>query len=203
MPQAAVNRRPSARSQAKEMRRKMIAKINIIWKELRPDLSTADELREARLDFARAELNLPSLGSFTELTDGQLRRVLEVLVREQSGAVLPGMERTKQAAPPPSAPGGAEVFHLASKEQCWAINAILNYLKWSSDAREGFLVKNFRRRSAQMLSPKSAHSCIRILLNIAASRDLKAAKGDAEAKVSKVEIDSYLPELKRRIGIGK
>ncbi len=193
--------RQSSAQQRKEQRRKLLAAINITWKELRSDLHhSPSELREARLDFASAELKIPPIGSFSELTNYQLGKVLEAMQREKSQPRLAGCEvqnvQTETQA-------SAEVIHLASEQQAWAIGRIFRYLGWSEKGREEFFKRNFRRNNARMLTPKQAAAAIRILLGIAASRDIKAryaAKGKV-IKVSVRMISAELPALKFRIGI--
>jgi hypothetical protein len=198
----------SQAQQRKEQRRKLLASINITWKELRNDLhNSPKELREARLDFASAELRIPPIGSFSELTSYQLGKVLEAMQREKTQPRLAGcnvqrIQPTSQAST--SSPKGAAVVdHLASNEQTWAIGKILSYLRWGEKGREGFFQRNFRRNNQRMLTPKQAGSAIRILLGIAAARDIKAryaAKGIA-IKVSEEMKRAELPALKYRIGI--
>lgn len=182
----------------KKNRRGLIAKANVLWKDLRPDLRhSSSELREARLEFARVELKLASLGSFNELSDYQLERLVRVLQREHSNRVLPGYEKHHLT---PASGQGAEVYHLASKELVWAIEQVFNYLGWSAEYREKVIFDRFNRKSPRMLSPKSARSLLRILFTFAAHRDLKLKHGK-ETAITKAMMAIEIPVIKQRLGI--
>lgn len=201
---SAYAQRLSPGQQRKLQRRKLLASINIIWKELRRDLHhSPSELREARLDFASAELKIPTIGSFSELTNYQLGKVLEAMQREKAQPRLAGCNvQTFQPAQQQAniQPSQADVTHLASDQQVWAIGRIFRYLGWSEKGREEFFKRNFRRNTPKMLTPKQAASAINILLGIAAARDIKARKGK-QIKVSDGMKRAEIPALKYRIGI--
>jgi len=182
----------------KELRRKMLAKIHIEWKGLRPDLRhSSSELREGLLDFATAELNVQKLGSLSELTSIQLGRVLDAMSKMRNQPQLPGCE--KHHVQPVDTQ--AELIHLASNEQRWAIARLFNHLGWSLAGRAAFLQRNFRREKDALLTQKQAHSCIRILLNIAVSHELKQQFGE-QKKISQTMKRAAIPQLKSRLGIG-
>jgi hypothetical protein len=175
----------------------MFAKIHCTWKEIRPDLThPSEESREALLSFTEAELKLTQLGSLSELTNAKLSRLIESLVLEQQQPRLAGCQ--SQGGSP--AASRAEVSHLASKEQVWAIKQILNYLGWTVEFRAKFIRERYRCESPSMLTSRNAKAMIRILLNVASARDLKSKLGN-ETKVSKPMIVGYLPTLKAKLGM--
>jgi hypothetical protein len=191
----------------KEVRRKMYAKIHVIWAQLRPDLKKgSDDYKEALYMFAEAELKLPQIGSFTELTQPQLARVIEALEREQSQPALyqQRADNVVQFKPNPHHASAvdqqaqADVQHLASQPQRYAINRLFSYLGWGDYGREKFLENKFRCKSVEMLLQKQAHSCIRILLNAAGSKYWKA---QGKETVSKPMIAAAIPKIKQEIGI--
>ena len=183
-----------------EFRRRKYAQIKLTWRELRGDLAgDREELRNQLLVFAAAELGIQPIGSLTDLTDGQLKRVAEALQREKHQPRLPG-QSLPEVKPAPITSG--EVIHLASQPQQFTINKLFAYLRWSSDYREQFLREKYRRNSPAMLSTKQAHGCIRLLLNFAAYRDLKEQRG-GDGKIPQRDAVRYLTELKRKLGIGQ
>lgn len=141
--------------------------------------------------FAANVLGLKKLDSMSKLSDDQLGRVFGVL---KSGGQRVGPVRDDEQPT-----GGQNVIHLASKEQVWAIGKIVAYLGWSDAGFKNFLADRFKGRPPRMMTPTDAHNCIRVLLNCAASRDLK--DGDKSRKISTDEIRAYLPALKKQIGI--
>ena len=194
----------SAYKERKSARRGMLAKIHALWRDLRPDLrdSRADS-REGLLIFAEATLDLSHIGSLTDLTMPQLGRVIDALEKEHRQPALAGCEIVRnQPSVPNVGQTQADVVHLASREQVWVINRIFDYLCWTLQGRETFLRSKSRRTRPEMLLSKQAHGIIRVLMNIAASRDLKAERGQ-NVKVSQAAIRGYLPTLKRKLGIGQ
>lgn len=177
-------------------RKGMIAAIQITWPQLRPDLRHApEELREERLAFIQQTLGLKRpVASLTELSDRQIASVLDAMRALQL--------KPHPASSPAIAPltQEAEIIHLASAEQTHTINKLCAYLGWNDEARRGFLKRRYRRDSPAMLSPKQAHGLIRILFNIAASRDLKQ-RGATHA--SQEMIREEIPHLKARLGIDR
>lgn len=182
-------------SDNKDSRRKMLAAINIQWKELRPDLRhSPDELRAERLAFAADCLKLKGgLGSLSDLTDRQLGKVLDRFREMREQPALPNC----QVAQPPN--GGAEIIHLASPEQVFTINKLLDFLGWQPSARKKFISRRFKRENPVHLRPKEAHSLTRILLNIAAARELK----ERGLKATRPQIRLQIPSLKSRLGIDR
>jgi hypothetical protein len=183
-------------SDNKGSRRRMLAAINIQWKELRPDLRhSPDELRAERLAFVADLLNLRGgLGSLSELTDRQLGKVLDRFRDMQQQPALPNC----QVAQPSN--GGAEIIHLASPEQVFTINKLLLHLGWGEAAKKAFLSRRFKRENPVHLRPRQAHSLIRILLNIACAAELKSR---GFKKVTREQIRLQIPSLKARLGIDR
>lgn len=199
----------------RETRVKAIAKIQILWKQRRPDLWDADESRRARLEFCGEALGLKAPpATLADLSDEQLGRVIEALKAVDSGqravdsglrvvgSDKPAMQRVarKDACAPRVASGG-EVVHLAGTEQVWAIERVSEYLEWPPTKREEYTKKRFGRASARMLTSRQAWALMMQLLTIAASSDLKRERG-REATISREEIRRYIPELKEKLGIG-
>ncbi|HKQ06628.1 MAG TPA: hypothetical protein VJ464_15955 [Blastocatellia bacterium] len=190
----------------KERRRKMYAKISLDWKQMRPDLHHgSQEARDALHDFASAELRLPPIASLRELTIPQLKKLIEAMQREIAQPQIAGLNLTAFAVQVPATQAAAqaapgEVVHLCSNEQAWAIGRVFSYLGWTDAGREAFLKRNFRRTNQRMLTVRQAGSAIRILLNIAASGDIKLRKGK-DFKVPAWMIRAEIPALKRRIGL--
>ena len=177
-------------------RSKMIAAIHLQWRNMRPDLRhSPEELRDERLAFITDLLKLKRpLSSMRSLSDRQLGIVLDAL---NSGRVQTRLPNSQPAPEPAS--GSAEIIHLASAEQVFAINKILDYLRWRTEAREKFIQQRFNRTSPAMLSPKDANSLVMILLTVAAARDVRHRTG--AARVSRKMIHAEIPQLKIRVGI--
>jgi hypothetical protein len=211
---------PQSAQSKKEARRARYAAINATWKQLRPDLRhSAVELREARLDYAAAVNGIAPIGSLADLTIHQLDRVIEAMKRDLQQPAWPvqssefSVQRSRFATrnSEPGTQDGA-VVHLATEEEAWAVEQVLDYLGWSDEGRQGFLRKNFRRATPQMLTHRQAKSAITVLLTIAASRDIKKREGETAAaigpeaspiKVSRLMIRAEMPSLKKRIGIDR
>lgn len=175
-------------------RSKMIAAIHLEWRNRRPDLRhSSEESRDERLAFITDLLRLKRpLTSMRSLSDRQLGLVLDAL---HNGRV---QQRLPVEKPAPASEG-AEIIHLASTEQVFTINKILDYLGWRPEARANFIQQRFKRASPAMLSPKNAHSLMMILLNIAAARDVRERMG--VMRVSRRMIGEEIPHLKARLGI--
>lgn len=203
---AAYKPKPKTTAERKEIRNRMYAKIHAIWGNLRTDLRKGSEdYKEALYLFAEAELKKPQIGSFTELTQTELGKVIEALEREQKQPKLyqaaenviefkPKISSTDLSQPS----GQAPVEHLASVNQRFAINRLFGYLDWGDYGREKFLKEKFRCKRVEMLLHKQAHSCIRILLNYAGWRYWKS---QGKEKVSQPMIKAAIPKIKREIGI--
>src|SRR5437764_1434142 len=81
----------TAKDERKEQRRRMYAKVHIIWTQLRPDLKKGtQDYKDGLYIFAEAELKKPQIGSLTELTLFELSRLIQALEREQSQPRLYG-----------------------------------------------------------------------------------------------------------------
>ena len=193
-------------AERKEIRHRMYAKIHAIWAKLRPDLRKGSaDYKEALYVFAEAELKKPQIGSFTELTQTELGRVIDALEHEQTQPPLyqPAAKviafKARNHVQTATASGQqADVNHLTSLNQRYAINRLFGYLGWSDDYREEFIEKRFRCKRVEMLLHKQAHSCISILLRCAAQ---KYWKSQGKAKASKPMIAAAIPQVKRIIGI--
>lgn len=200
-----VNHRPKPKA---SVRNRMMAKINIEFSKMRPDLRhSSEELKLERRAFCERVLGLRKpLDSMRRLTDGQLERVIEAIKAEKPQGTLEGCSvhhfRGTDRGVSCGVEQMAEIHHLAGPEQVWAINCVFDHLGWSATGRENFLKSKFNRTSPNMLSPKQANSTLMILFNIAASRDLKAKLG-AEAVITKAMKGKYIPQLKRTLGIDK
>jgi len=189
----------------KEIRRRMYAKAHATWGNLRKDLKKgSDDYKEALYMFAEAELRKPRIASLTELTQPELIRLIDALVREEKQPRLPQaaganvLHFTPKHSSASDQSVGGQVEHLASIGQRKAINSLFGYLGWSEFGRESFLQDRFRCKRVEMLLHKQAHSCIRILLNCAGSKYWKAQ--DKE-RVSQPMIRAAIPQIKRELGI--
>lgn len=195
---------------AGEQRNKMLAKIHIEFPKLRPDLRhSAEEMRLERLAFCARVLGLrKSLDSLRRLTNKQLGRVIEAIKEQKPQGVLPGgaprqfrgVDRDAEVTPAGKSCGPAEIVHLAGPEQVWAIDRVFEYLGWSKESQSRFMEKRYGRSVARMLSPRDANSLLMILFNMAASKDLKAARG-TDQKIPRRDIGRYIPHLKHKLGI--
>jgi hypothetical protein len=208
---SATAKRYAPKAQKKTYRNSLYAKLHVLWSKLRPDLAKGtDEYKEALYGFTEQELGIARIGSMTELTDAKLLTLIKVLEREAgqpslfkepvsgvSGNVVAftpnqkGKEKKEVTNTKP-------VEHLASGEQCFAINRIFGYLGWSTSGREKFMENKCRTTEARRLTKKQAHSFINILLRCAASKYWKAQGHDT---VSNPMIKAAIPTIKRQIGI--
>jgi hypothetical protein len=176
-------------------RKKMIAAINIQWKELRPDLhNNPEELRAERLAYITDVLKLKDpLASLKDLTNYQMSRVLEHFDGLRTQPALPNTQVVAK-------PVVAEIIHLASAQQVYAINKLLDFLGWHPDSRKKFLSSRFQRENPVHLLPRQAQSLVRILLNIACQQELKKA---GFKKVTRKQICMHIPVLKKKLGIDR
>lgn len=183
-----------ASSNAGDSRKRMMAAIQIKWQQMRPDLRhSPDELREERLAFVSNVLRLRrELTSLRDLSDRQLGRVLDALNDMTVHPRLPNSEVPQKPI------ATAEIIHLASAGQVHAINKLLNYLDWTAGFQETFIKRRYKRANPVHLRPKEAHSLLRILLNIACTRELKER---GVTKVTRAMINLQIPVLKQRLGI--
>jgi hypothetical protein len=209
------------RSTQDEERRRMLAKIHIEFPKLRPDLRhSTEELREARLEFCQVALGLAHTpASMGEFNNRQLGKVLDAIKAAKTQPGLPGCQihGLRQSGGQARATvsrinsrgcdagdmraGSAEIIHLASEEQRWAISRIFDLLQWSEEGRARFLNSKFKKRTAAMLTAKEANSAMMILLYIAAYAALRA---DPKVKrVSRKMAKAYIPTLKKTLGIDR
>jgi hypothetical protein len=172
----------------------MLAAVNIKWAKLRPDLRDREELHDELCAFLTDRLKLKEpLTSLRSLTDRQLYRSLDALSEMETQPALPHSEAKNE--------GGAEIIHLATAEQVFTINKLLDFLNWSAEARSRFIQERYRRTSPSMLTPKQAHALLMILLNIATARVLKERSGGTP--VTRLMIRQEIPVLKARLGIDR
>jgi hypothetical protein len=181
-------------------RAKMIAAVHIEWKKLRPDLHLDDEsLRAERLVFVQDALKLKKpVSSLRVLSNAQLGRVLDAMRRLRAQPRLGGYAPPLKPEIAPAT--GAEIFHLASAEQVFTISKLFDYLDWTLEFQKRFISRRFKREKPALLSPSNAHALIRILINIACSRDIKER---GVGRVSRAMIAAEIPALKARLQIDR
>jgi hypothetical protein len=205
-------------SQRSPSRNRALGAIHIEFARMRRDLDR-EELRDALHQYAAEVLNLSNVETMADLTDRELGWVLDAMRKETAvkksvgvsvappaGRVVRGKFGGRGAGEVGSAERGmrdaegAEITHLASEAMVITIAKLMDFLRWDHpEKREQWLLQKFKVRSAKTLSYKKAHSCIRVLLNIAVSRDIK--RKVPGAVVSRDMINSGIPDLKRRLGI--
>jgi hypothetical protein len=196
------------------------AAISINWKQMRPDLYYTDESRDERLEWIGKFLGIKNLESMTDLSDDQLGAVAGEMKRLTGHAASP-----KPQAPSPKAKaavdnvvaghfggdrhtqvitddldGNGETIFLSSAEMVYTLEKLLEYIAWTPDHRESFLISRFGTSNLRMLTFKKAKVAVNTFLRIAAHRDLKVRNG-ADKPVSRKAIDKYIPALKRELGI--
>ncbi len=186
---------------AHDSRRRAIAAIQILWKQMRSDLHFDKEtLREERLVWIAEFLALKrELKSITDLSDKQRGIVLEEM-RRLTGQASKTPESTTKFANPRIAnnPQSADVVHLAGEAQVFTINKLVGCIGWSEEGFRDFLFEKFRRRSPRMLTFKKANSLMMILFNIAADKELRA---QGKTKISRQMTAEYIPVLKKKLEI--
>ena len=185
----------AASQQKWQTRRGMIAAIQIQWKELRPDLRhSPEELRDERLAYITDILKLKEpLRSLKDLTNYQMTRVLAHFDDLRAQPALPSTQVVAR-------PVVAEIVHLATAQQVFTINKLLDFLGWHPDSRKRFLSSRYQRENPVHLRPRQANSLIRILFNIACSQELKKA---GFKKVTRPMIGMHIPVLKKKLGIDR
>lgn len=193
-------RRHDDRRNSQPARTRMLAAVHVLWHKLRPDLHhDKDQERDERIAFINDVLNLRRpVSSMRSLSDAQLGRVLDELRRREMQPTLAGY--TPPVKPASVQPAVAEVIHLATAEQIFAVDKLFGYLSWTDEFREDFVERRFKRRRVSALTTGRAHALIRILLNVACSRDLKVV---GAGKVSREMIRAEIPKLKARLGIDR
>jgi hypothetical protein len=188
----------------KDARAATIAAIHITWSKIRRDLrGDKEELRDSRLQFMARVLNREVTTS-RGLSQAKLGKVLDAMRALESAPLLPGGAPTVD--PQPSiANVPAEVHHLATESQVATIDKLFGCMGWSPEAIASFTEKRFKRKSPRLITPKQANSLTMILMNIAASRDIKRRwreeTGREVEHVSREMIRAEIPALKRRLGI--
>lgn len=189
------------RSAPGNSRGKMIAAIQIEWKNLRRDLrDDAEALREERLIWIQKTLGLRhELHSMTALSDKQLGIVLDE-IRKLTRTPRPSATTAVAKIVTMPNGGGAEIVHLSSEEQLYAIGILTKFIEWNSEKIAAYLKPRFRVTTERMLTHKQCNSFMMHLLNIAASKDLKRMLGK-DTKVSRKMAGEHIPSLKRKLGI--
>ncbi len=198
----------SNRSMSVESRRSAYGKINILWKQMRPDLhfETKDVVREERLAWIASLLGLKRLESTTTLTDGQIGLVLDEMQKMSGQASKQPENNTKfkqfnnsiNSDIPPSS--GADVIHLTSKEQLYTLEKLETHIGWTAERREKYLKPRFNRTNFKMLKFAQANALTIQMLNIAAHKDLKQKHG-SDTKITRQMTAKYIPVLKRKLDI--
>lgn len=197
-------------SMSSQSRSKAYGKINILWNQMRPDLHFEDKetIRVQRLEWIADFLGLKKLVSTTTLSDAQIGRVLDEMMR------LTGQTpKTPQTAPKsqPSgivgvvestATGGAEVIHLATPEQVYTLEKIETHIGWTQEQRENYLKPRFRRTNFRTLKFEQANALMMQMLNIAAHKDLRLILGPGKP-ISREATRKYIPTLKRKLQIDR
>jgi hypothetical protein len=195
------------------VRNRMLSAIHVKWAQKRPDIrSDKAELAGALRDFAAQVCELANVESLADLSDKELGFVLDALNGKPvaggryaqptptAGAnVLRGTFGHKAPRSPIVDREPAEITHLASPGQVVTAEKLFNFVQWPLEKQEAFLERRYKTKAVSMLTFKRANGLVRILLNIAASRDIKRKM--AGVKVSQAMIKAAIPELKRRLGI--
>lgn len=193
----------NSRSISPESRGKMIAAIQICWKQLRQDLhGDADALREERLIWVTDLLHLKhQIHSIKGLSDGQLGAVLDELHRLTQSPTASAQTAVAKVVTMPHG-GGAEIIHLSSEAQLYTINILLNFVGWTAARKQSYLKTRWRTTSERMLTHKQCNSFVMHLLNIAAHKDLKQIHGK-DVKISRKMTGAHIPVLKKKLGIDR
>ncbi len=180
--------------------------LHALWRRAAPSLASD---REARLAFASAVLGR-SVSSFATLTRDEASRLIEELEREARPSSPPAsvFHRPSSFSRAPTslhdsshgAGGGfSNIIHRApSQQQIFMLEQLTRYIGWDRSRVEAFLRRHFRRRAFWALTPRQAWAATRLLLEIAARRDIKRRLG-RDHRVSREEITREIPEVKRRI----
>jgi len=196
------------------------ASISANFKKMFPD---AD--RDERLAWIVEYLGIKVLASMTDLTDEQLGAVAGEMKRltghasqaaqssavaARSGNVVQGEFGKAAHDAETETPTDGETVFLASPEQIYTLDKLQQYLKWSPSDVFEFVRKRVLRGNARltgsvpnfhMLTFKQATTAVNALLHVAGHRDLKIRGGDRP--VSRVEVNKYIPILKRELQIDR
>ncbi len=199
---------------AHESRKRAIAAIQILWKQMRPDLhGDKDALREERLAWIGSFLQLRRpLRSITDLSDGQMLIVLDEMrnltgtkkqiLPQEKGRIEREHRRHFQSAGNVVDIEQFKRQHFASDEQKFTLDKIIKHLGWSDDAARAFLVKRGFGESIEKISFKKANSLTMILLNIAADKDLRRVLPEG-TKITRKMTAEHIPLLKRKLEIDR
>jgi hypothetical protein len=193
------------------VRNRMLSAIHVKWAQKRPDIrSDKAELAGALRDFAAQVCELANVESLADLSEKELGFVLDALngkpagaqptqIATRSGANVVRGTFGNKAQRPPIGGEPADITHLASPGQVATAQKLFAFVEWPLEKQEAFLGRRYKTKAVAMLTFKRANGLVRILLNIAASRDIKRKM--AGVKVSQAMIKAAIPELKRRLGI--
>lgn len=192
----------------KSIRNSLTAGIHAAWAELRPELRRdAEESKTQRLAYVRAVTGF-DVSSMSDLSEAALGDVLSALRKELgprekrviANNVVEGQFGKTKAVVQATPAEVSSIAGFASARQVWAITRIFDWLQYPTDKRTEWLQKKYRRSTVEKLSFHQADSAIRVLLNIAVVRWLKA---EHDRPISQAEIKANLDNVKRLIGIGK
>lgn len=204
-----INAKKSNVNPVSAHRQKLTAAVQIEFsKRLAHLADDKDEQRAARLADITRILNLSRpCESITDLTDKQLGLLLDDL---RAGQTSPSSTvknpKNRFAARPravvtePLPVGGAEIIHLASKEQVFTLEKIVGFIGWKDEQRDEFLLKRYRNAKFAMLTHGKANSAINILLRIAAQKDLKAL---GKTTCTTAEINAHINVIKSKLTIDR
>lgn len=176
---------------------KLIAAIQIKWKQFRPS-ADAEESRAERLEYIRRFLGKRELSSVTKLTTHEMHQVLAEFDRQLT-------------INPPTAPtaprrrSSANILRFPPKishEQKHTLEKLASYLKYD-DAyiQQFFSVRaGYKKcRTLSDLSNRQANKILFIFLRIAADAWLK--NQGVEHRTS-AQINAAIPQIKRELSIG-
>ncbi len=211
---ATAKKRPfNNRSMSSQSHNKAIAAIQILWKQMRPDLVFDKEgSREERLAWIAQFLGIKrELKSITDLSDTQLGLVLEEMRRLTGQPAKPRQNAAKSQTAPASdifgvvqnsPSGGAEIIHLTTEEQLFTLKKLEAHIGWTDAHRENYLKPRFHRTNFRTLKFDQANALIMQMLTIAAHKDLKSSLG-REKKITRQMTAKYIPTLKKKLRIDR
>lgn len=180
-----------------ESRRRAEVAIITKFQEMHPELKfeSKDVQREERLIYVAEVLGRKHpIKSLKALSDAEVHFVLN----EMSGKLKPAISSTTTAVNiVQTSHQHSEIVHLTSKEQNYAFDILFAFLEWTTEYKEDYLTKRWRRKSERMLTFSQANSLMMQLLNSAAHKDLKAMG----KKTGRKENAKHIPILKRKLGL--
>lgn len=181
-------------------RHKMTAALHIEWKKFYR--GEEEQSRTARLEWVTRALGYKrTLKSTSDLNEKQLGIVLDALRRANGGSLNELATRRPKPQAQSVQATTAEIVHLASQEQVWALELVTRRLGWDAAHLADFLQRRWKRRTFTFLTSAQANDALAILLNIAAGQDLRAARTDPKQPVTRDDIRAYMTTFKRKIGL--